>query len=109
MDVDEYLRRVNSTTLKEVSLSNLKLLQANHLKHIPFENFDIHLGKHINLSIEDAYKKCIKSHRGGYCFELNPLFSWLLKQLGYKVNLLACFNYNTKWNVSSKLALHVAI
>jgi N-hydroxyarylamine O-acetyltransferase len=29
----------------------------------------------------------LKNKRGGYCLELNPLFGWLLEQLGYNVNL----------------------
>lgn len=88
MDVDTYLKRINCDGLKQVSYENLKTLQLNHIESIPFENFDIHLGKHIDLSLEKLYDKIIKHKRGGYCFEMNALFGWLIGKLGYQ------FHYN---------------
>lgn len=66
-------------------LENLKLLQYAHLMTIPYENFDILKGKPLSLKEEDLYEKIITNKRGGYCFELNGLFCWLLLTLGYKV------------------------
>ena len=34
------------------------------------------------------YEKIVERRRGGWCFELNGLFAWLLEQLGYRVTLL---------------------
>ena len=109
MNVDEYLKRINGSNIKEVSIENLKILQANHLKNVPFENFDIHLGKHIKFSTEAAYEKIVKLFRGGYCFELNPLFAWLLQKLGFKVRYIACYYYNIKTNEYSNLPFHLAL
>jgi N-hydroxyarylamine O-acetyltransferase len=109
MNVDEYLKRINSPNLKEVSVENLRLLQANHLKNVPFENFDIHLGKHIKFSKESAYEKIVKLFRGGYCFELNTLFAWLLEKLGYKVNYIGCYYFSNKTNEYSNLPFHLAL
>lgn len=119
MDFNEYLKRINCENLSnQVTFENLKRLQSQHLKEIAFENFDVHLNKYINLSIDDAYKKIIKnsgssnkkrSIRGGYCLELNPLFAWLLKQLGYQVNYIACYLYNKNLKQYSKYTLHIAL
>jgi hypothetical protein len=35
------------------------------------------------------------SPRGGYCFELNGAFHWLLKNLGYRVGISTEFNKQT--------------
>jgi N-hydroxyarylamine O-acetyltransferase len=78
MDVDEYLKRINSLNLKETSVQNLFRLQQNHLLNIPFENLDVHLNKKIECNLEKLYEKIIVKKRGGFCCELNYLFLWLL-------------------------------
>lgn len=98
MDVDKYLLRLNCLHLKNAkpNLDTLKELQKHHLEVFPFENFDMHgpNKKHINLSFEEAYNKMIiHENRGGYCLELNGLFSWLLGQMGYNYYFLPCHVY----------------
>lgn len=63
----------------------LKELHYAHCTHIPYENLDIL--RHIPLSLEpaDLYKKVVDQRKGGYCFELNGLFAWFLRELGYGV------------------------
>ena len=56
---------------------------------VPFENLDIHLGHPIKLDIPSFYDKVVRRRRGGFCYELNGLFGWLLDQLGFKVTLLS--------------------
>jgi N-hydroxyarylamine O-acetyltransferase len=98
MDIDRYLERINSLNLKEYSVQNLFRLQKNHLLNIPFENLDVHLGIQIECNLEKIYDKIVVKKRGGFCCELNYLFSWLLKQLGYNVNILSCKAYRAKSN-----------
>ena len=50
---------------------------------VPFENLDIHLGSPITLSLPSLYDKIVRRRRGGFCYELNGLFGWLLDQLGF--------------------------
>ena len=50
---------------------------------IPFENFDILLGREISLEPELLFDKLVKRPRGGYCFELNGLFLMALKAFGF--------------------------
>lgn len=57
--------------------------------NIPFENLDIIYGNSIVLKLERIYDKIIKRGRGGFCYELNGLFSWLLRELGYNVSLVS--------------------
>jgi N-hydroxyarylamine O-acetyltransferase len=98
MDVNLYLERINSSNLKDYSVQNLFRLQKNHLLNIPFENLDVHLGHRVDCSLEKIYEKIVIKKRGGFCCELNYLFSWLLKKLGYQVNLLACKCFREKTN-----------
>jgi len=56
---------------------------------VPFENLDIHLGRPIVLSEDALYKKIIRHHRGGFCYELNGSFAALLTSLGFKVAMLS--------------------
>ena len=87
MNVESYLERVNINHV-QVDLHSLQLLQRNHMLHIPFENLDISQKKRIDLNREKMYDKIIKKKRGGLCFELNPLFNWLLTQLGFTTTLI---------------------
>jgi len=47
---------------------------------VPFENLDIHRGVPIVLSVPAFYEKIVTKRRGGYCYELNGLFAWLLAE-----------------------------
>jgi len=59
-------------------------LQYAHVTHVPYENLDPMRGVPLTLTPEALYEKIIVRRRGGYCFELNCLFNWLLEQLGYR-------------------------
>jgi len=56
---------------------------------VPFENLDIHRGVPIVLEEELLLDKIVRRRRGGFCYELNGALAWLLRQLGYRVTLLA--------------------
>ena len=56
---------------------------------IPFENLDIIYGNNIILKKDRIYDKIVKRGRGGFCYELNGLFSRLLRELGYSVSLVS--------------------
>ncbi len=91
-DVDPYLARLGipreEISIDEASLS--RLVRA-HLFKIPFENIDVFdLEKPILLDVEHLQEKVVVNHRGGYCFELNGVFTGLLKGLGFDVLASAC-------------------
>ena len=83
--VKTYLEKLNIPYPLEPSIENLKQLQYNHLINIPYENLSILYGHPISLDGDDLYEKIIIKGHGGFCFELNALYQWLLKALGYKV------------------------
>ena len=89
MNVNAYLKRIGYSRSLEPTTETLKQLQRAHMLAVPFENLDILLGRSINLSLPSFYDKIIQRQRGGFCYELNGLFGWLLEQLGFKVVLLS--------------------
>ncbi len=93
MDVDVYLERIGYSGSREPNPITLRELHLAHLYQVPFENLDIHLGHEIVLSLPRLYDKVVIRRRGGFCYELNSLFAWLLEQLGFKVEMLAARVY----------------
>ena len=63
----------------------LKDLQFAHCTTVPYENLDIIRGIPLSLNEEDLFDKIVIRRKGGCCFELNGLFGWFLRQLGYEV------------------------
>lgn len=98
MDVKKYLSRIGITEIKPSSLDFLTELQNAHLLSIPFEDLDIPDRDKIILNFERIYQKIIPTKRGGFCYELNGLFYWLLTQLGFNVDILSgrVFNHERK-------------
>jgi N-hydroxyarylamine O-acetyltransferase len=88
VNVERYLQRIGYAGGREPTAATLKALQRAHMLAVPFENLDIHLGRRLVLDRAVTYEKIVGRRRGGWCFELNGLFAWLLEQLGFKVTLL---------------------
>ena len=87
--VNKYFRRIGmSDFTAETAVPGselLRKLQFAHVTSVPYENIDILTGKPLPLEPKALFEKIVENGRGGYCFELNCLFSWLLSELGYKV------------------------
>src|ERR1700743_3158978 len=88
MDINGYLRRINSTGIVRGDLDTLRELTYKHVFAIPFETLDIHNQIPIILQINLLYQKVIRDERGGYCYELNVLFHHLLTLCGFDVQLI---------------------
>lgn len=84
-----YLDRIGYTGALDRSLETLRALHRAHVFAVPFENLDIHLGKHIPVDVGHAYDKIVGRRRGGYCYELNPLFHALLTGLGFDATIVS--------------------
>ena len=89
LDRLRYLKRLLYKGPLNPNLVTLQGLHLAHLRSVPFENLDIHLGRRISLDLEDLYNKIILARRGGFCYELNGLFGWLLRQIGFEVRYLS--------------------
>ena len=88
-DVQEYLDRIGYTGGLDQSIQTLRLLHRAHMLSVPFENLDIHLGRRIVLNEDAFFAKIVGARRGGFCYELNGLFSSLLRRLGFNVTRLS--------------------
>ena len=89
MDVSDYLRRIKYEGALEPRFSTLRGLHLAHLYAVPFENLDVHLGNRITLDLDALFEKIVVRRRGGFCYELNGLFAWLLMQMGFAVTHLS--------------------
>ncbi|TWT07913.1 arylamine N-acetyltransferase [Planococcus sp. CPCC 101016] len=89
MNKEKYLKRFKASPHQENYLQNLADLQSLHMQNIPFENLDVIRHTPIYLNLESIYEKIVNQHRGGYCYELNGLFHWLLNQLGFDAKLIS--------------------
>jgi N-hydroxyarylamine O-acetyltransferase len=90
MDRSAYLSRIGVDDLEVAADERtLRLLQRRHLLSVPFENLDIHWKRPIVLDIDRFYKKIVINRRGGFCYELNGLFSGLLKDIGFTARLVS--------------------
>ena len=86
--LDEYCERIGTPEAGRATAERLAELQAAHLFAMPFENFDIQLGRGINLDPAHLIDKLIRHRRGGYCFELNGLFLAALHRTGFEARPL---------------------
>ena len=86
--LDEYCQRTGAASTGAASLELLEEMQRTQLYAMPFENFDIQLGRGIDLSPEHLIDKLIRHRRGGYCFELNGLFLSALRSIGFEARPL---------------------
>lgn len=91
MNVGAYLERVNYTGSLEPTLGTLRALHRAHLLTIPYENLDIHLHRTLPLDEHYFFDKLVTQRRGGWCFEMNGLFAWALRELGFGVTLLGAW------------------
>lgn len=89
LDIDAYLQRISYEGDIHIDHNTLAALQYHHLLRVPFENLDIHLGNEIILDLAHLETKIVRDKRGGFCYELNGLFYALLRQLGFRVKMIA--------------------
>jgi N-hydroxyarylamine O-acetyltransferase len=96
MNISDYLKRLGYPKSIRADIETLRGLQIAHLQNIPFENLDIGLGRKIELNESALWDKVINRKRGGFCYELNGMFAWLLKQIGFQITYLNARNYLEK-------------
>ena len=91
-DISAYLERIG---IKErgaaPDLAFLNSLIYHHHTHIPFEDLDSsYLKRPVVLDIPSLFEKIVVNRRGGYCYEMNGLFTRLLLDLGYHARSVFC-------------------
>ena len=88
MKLEAYLERIHYTGPRTADYATLRQLHRAHLLAIPYENLDIHLGRTLPLDLDHIYTKIVEQQRGGWCYEMNGIFAWALRELGFTVTLL---------------------
>ena len=88
-DAGRYLQRIGHAGALDPEWTTLRSLHVAHLRHVPFENLDIPLCRPIQLDQAHLFAKIVTDRRGGFCYELNGLFAWLLAELGFRATLLS--------------------
>jgi N-hydroxyarylamine O-acetyltransferase len=89
MNTAAYLARIGYSGPTDPSAETLRYLHLVHLRTVPFENLDISLGRKITCDEDRFLDKIVNRRRGGFCYELNGAFAWLLRELGFSVTLLS--------------------
>jgi N-hydroxyarylamine O-acetyltransferase len=86
--LDVYLERVHYADSIQPTEDRLEALHRAQVYTIPFENFDILLGRGVALDPVALCDKLVHRARGGYCFELNGLFLLALQAFGFDARAL---------------------
>ncbi|WP_137287559.1 arylamine N-acetyltransferase family protein [Halorussus salinisoli] len=97
-DPEAYLARIglDPSAVEPPGLETLESLQRAHVTAVPFETlavtgdpFGSRDGEGVTLTLPHLYEKVVERERGGFCFELNGLFGWLLAELGFDADRIA--------------------
>ena len=94
LGIQDYLNHIKYNGHLTSTISTLRRLHRCHVMSIPFEDLDIHLDRSILLDLKHIYDKVVLQKRGGYCYELNYLFNWLLREIGFRSNLISARIYD---------------
>jgi N-hydroxyarylamine O-acetyltransferase len=89
MDVQAYFDRIGFSGQPRVDLETLTALHRLHLRAIPYENFDVLLGRPVGLDPQAAFDKLVSQRRGGWCYEMNGLLGAVLEDIGFTVTPMA--------------------
>lgn len=87
--LDAYLKRIGFDGEARPDIATLRALHRLHLEAIPYENLDVQLGRDLSRDVGAAFTKIVRGGRGGWCYEMNGLFAWMLEAIGFRVTRLA--------------------
>lgn len=87
-DWQRYRTRIGLDTALCCDKQTLLALIEHHARAIPFENVDTLAGRCSSLDFDTLHSKMVLQRRGGYCYEQNSLFMYLLRDLGFEVEAL---------------------
>jgi len=82
-DLNAYLARINYKGPRTPTYDALAGILRAHIASIPFESFDVLLGRPIRLDLEGLQAKIVARGRGGYCFEHGSLMHAALDAIGF--------------------------
>ncbi|HVA28016.1 MAG TPA: arylamine N-acetyltransferase [Candidatus Baltobacteraceae bacterium] len=103
-----YLRRVGYGGPLSPTRQTLHNLHRAHLFAIPFENIDVQMGIRPSFDLDVVFDKIVERGRGGWCYEMNGIFAWALRELGFSVDLVGAAVGREKFG-SASLMNHLAL
>jgi N-hydroxyarylamine O-acetyltransferase len=83
IDLNAYLARIRYSGPRTPAYDTLAAILRDHVANIPFESFDVLLGRPIRLDPEGLQDKIVTAGRGGYCFEHASLLHAALEVIGF--------------------------
>ncbi len=86
--LNDYLNRIQFVGALTPAVQLLTGVMRAQLHSVPFENLDVQAGKIVSMVPEDIVDKIIHRKRGGYCYEVNGLFSMALTALGFEYDII---------------------
>lgn len=106
-----YLARIGVEGAVHPTGAELRRLHRAHLQTVPFENIDVRRGTPIVLDEAAFVRKIVDDRRGGFCYELNAAFAWLLRAAGFEVALWSAHvRGDAGWGIDfDHMLLHVAL
>jgi N-hydroxyarylamine O-acetyltransferase len=84
-----YLDRIRFRGPVRPDLPTLRALHRAHQHTVPFENLDVQLRRPVVLDIEANFDKIVARRRGGWCYEMNGVMGWALREIGFDVTRLS--------------------
>ncbi len=84
-----YLRRIKYGGPLSASRQTLHNLHRAHLLAIPFENLDVQQRVRRPFELDAVFEKIVGEQRGGWCYEMNGLFGWALREIGFQLDFVA--------------------
>jgi N-hydroxyarylamine O-acetyltransferase len=89
LELSAYLRRIRFDGSVRPDLATLRAIHRAHQCAIPFESVDVQLRRPIGLDLKASYDKIVCRRRGGWCYELNGVMEWALKEIGFEVTRMS--------------------
>lgn len=87
--LQNYFSRIGFHGEAKADIATIAEIMRCQLHSVPFENLDVQAGKIVSLVPEEIVEKIVDRHRGGYCYEVNGVFSMVLEALGVPFQLVA--------------------
>ncbi len=85
LELSAYLDRIRFEGSVRPDLATLRAIHRAHQYAVPFEDLDVLLRRPLDLELEAHYDKIVRQRRGGWCYEMNGVMGWALKEIGFEV------------------------
>ncbi len=89
-ELARYLARIGYSGQPRPDLATLQTLHRRHVEAIPFEGIDAQFGRVPSMNTGAIFDKLVERKRGGWCYEMNGLFGWALREVGFDVTRVSC-------------------